>query len=139
VKRGGRGRQRGFSIVSAIFLLVVLSALGAFMVTFSTVQHTTSAQDIQGARAYQAARAGMEWGVYQVLQNGGACAAATSLSLSGALSGFNVNVQCIAPAGSPYTEGESTVHLYQITSTATSGTLGSVGYVERQLQATVSR
>ncbi len=35
--------QRGFSIVSAIFLLVVLATLGAFMVTFSTVQHTTSA------------------------------------------------------------------------------------------------
>ena len=52
--------QGGFAIVSAIFLLVVLAALGAFMLTFSTVQHATSAQDIQGSRAYWAARAGLQ-------------------------------------------------------------------------------
>ena len=63
----GRRAQHGFAIVSAIFLLVVLGTLGAFMVALSTVQHTTSTQDLQGTRAYQAARAGIEWGAYQVL------------------------------------------------------------------------
>ncbi len=96
--------QRGFAIVSAIFLLVVLGALGAFMVTLSTVQHTTSTQDMQGARAYQAARAGIEWGAYQVLTPEHAnpvgvpyvCpVAATALNtLAGSLAGFSVTVLC---------------------------------------------
>ncbi len=59
-------RLRGFSIVSAIFILVVLAALGAFIVTVSTNQQIGSALDVQGERAFQAARAGVEWGVYKV-------------------------------------------------------------------------
>jgi len=50
-----RGSAGGFAIVSAIFLLVVLAALGAFMVTFSTTQHTAAATDLEGTHAYQAA------------------------------------------------------------------------------------
>lgn len=56
----------GFAIVSAIFILVVLAALGAFIVSISTSQHIGAALDIQGVRAYQAARAGAEWGMYQI-------------------------------------------------------------------------
>ncbi|MDP2823608.1 MAG: hypothetical protein Q8O52_13145 [Sulfuritalea sp.] len=59
-------RMRGFAIVSAIFILVVLAALGAFIVSISSSQQIGSALDVQGVRAYQAARAGIEWGVYQV-------------------------------------------------------------------------
>ena len=61
-----RAGPRGFAIVSAIFILVVLAALGAFIVSVSTGQQAGSTLDIQGVRAYQAARAGIEWGVYQV-------------------------------------------------------------------------
>lgn len=125
--------QGGFSIVSAIFLLVVLATLGAFMVSFSTVQHTTSAQDVRGAQAYQAARAGIEWGTYQVLR-ANSCAGSQAL---GNVAGFAVTVQC-AQSGS-YTEGVTPVTVYTITSTANSGTVGGLAYVERQLQATVSR
>jgi MSHA biogenesis protein MshP len=59
-------RIRGFTIVSAIFILVVLAALGAFIVNISTNQQIGSALDVQGERAYHAARAGVEWGVYKV-------------------------------------------------------------------------
>ncbi|KAF0164704.1 MAG: MSHA bioproteinis protein MshP [Rhodocyclaceae bacterium] len=59
-------RIRGFAIVSAIFILVVLAALGAFIVNISSSQQIGSALDVQGVRVYQAARAGIEWGVYQV-------------------------------------------------------------------------
>ncbi|MCM8580609.1 MAG: hypothetical protein NFV56_14210, partial [Candidatus Accumulibacter sp.] len=53
--------QGGFALVSAIFLLVVLAALGAFMLTFSNTQQLTSAQDVQGSRAYWAAKGGVQW------------------------------------------------------------------------------
>lgn len=126
--------QRGFSIVSAIFLLVVLSALGAFMLTFSNVQQMTSAQDLQGSKAYQAAKAGIEWGAYQILQVGTGC---TGFPLNKSLLGVNVAVSC-ASFG-PYTEATTSVQLYQLTSTANLGTVGSSTYVERQLQATIGK
>lgn len=91
---------RGFSLISAIFLLVVLAALGVAIVNVATVQHKSSAFDVQGARAYQAARAGVEWALYQSLITGGYCMgpAATTTSFpmpSGTtLSEFTVTVTC---------------------------------------------
>ena len=137
--------QRGFSMVAAIFLLVVLSALGAFMLTFSSVQHVTSAQDVQGARAYQAARAGVEWGAYQILQNNlagfaPACRNATPLppmpTLAGTLGDFAVQVNCTATS---YTEGVNPLLMYRVTSTASAGALGQTNYVERQIQVTIEK
>ncbi|HEV8645305.1 MAG TPA: agglutinin biogenesis protein MshP [Burkholderiales bacterium] len=140
---------QGFSLISAIFLLVVVTLLGAYVVTLSTSQQTTEALDIEGARAYQAARAGVEWGAWQILQdpagafstacNGAAYAAPTSQSLAGlagTLSGFAVDVQCGSAAT---TEAGVNVRVYRLTVTASKGTLGSLFYVERQLQAVISR
>lgn len=120
----------GFALVSAIFLLVVLSGLGAFIVTLSSVQNVTSTQDLQGARAYQAARAGLEWSAYQVLQNS-RCTTASTLDLPGrTLAGMSVGLQCAART---YEEGSRAITIYQITSTATFGVAGTTTYVERQL------
>jgi MSHA biogenesis protein MshP len=126
-----RARQSGLSIIAAIFMLLLLAALAAFMLTFSVVSNVTQAQDIQGSRAYWAARSGLEWGAYRVLQDN-ACAT-TTLTLSG----FTVSVTCTLSG--PYPEGGGNVNIYSITATANQGTLGSVGYVERQLQATVGK
>lgn len=84
-------RMRGFSLVSAIFLLIVLAALGVAMVTISTTQHQSSSLDIEGVRAYQATKAGIEWGVYQRLRND-SCAASSMI----AVSGFTVMIACNA-------------------------------------------
>jgi len=67
--------QSGFLLVTAIFLLVVLAALGAFILTISGTQQTSSALDVQGARAYQAARAGIESASDQLLISTGAAVA----------------------------------------------------------------
>lgn len=132
--------HQGFSIVSAIFLLVVLAFLGAAMVTFSTGQQQSSAMDVMGARAYQAAGAGIEWGAYQVLQNGGACAGTTTLpALAGTLSGFTVIVTCGSLAASEVNAATGTVTVYGLTSTAVQGTVGQPGYVERQIQVSIAK
>lgn len=129
---------RGFSIVTAIFLLVVLSALGVALVSISTMQHAESALDVQGARAYQAARAGMEWGLYQQRVNG-SCVASSSFALpaNGALSGFSVTVRCTQAAGA--------LPRFQVIATACNQPVGSVcatanatnnpDYVQRVVQA----
>lgn len=137
--------QRGFSLVSAIFLLVVIAALGTFAVTLSTTQHQSQALDVMGARAYQAARAGIEWGAYQVLPASSAAfatscrAGATSQVLAplpNTLSGFSVNVGCSATA---HSEAAATVTIYQLTSTATQGTVATPDYVERQMAVTIAQ
>lgn len=132
--------RRGFATVSAIFLLVVLSALGAFMVTFATVQHTTSAQDMQGSRAYHAARAGAEWALFQVMRPASAppaCSGNGLLPLGGTLAGFRVDVAW--DCSGPISEAGVQTRVYTITSTAALGTAGDVLYVERQVRLTVER
>lgn len=140
-------RQRGVSIIAAIFMLLLLSGLAALMVTLTSTQNITSAQDIQGARAYQAARLGIQWGVYQVMnpENTGTpqygCAGspvalhtASPAAFTDALAGFNVNVACSFVNN---IEGANQIRTYTITSTASAGVAGSVGRVERELTATV--
>ena len=135
---GRQPRFAGFVLPSAIFLLVILAALAAFLVNISTTQNMTSAQDIQGARAYHAARAGVEWGLYQVLvPAAAACAASTTLPAP--IEGFTVTVACTV-AG-PYSEGGQSFSLYRLTATAQSPGVspGTLAYVERQVSALVSR
>jgi MSHA biogenesis protein MshP len=132
-----RGLQRGFSLVTAIFLLVVLGALGTMMMTFFSAQQQSSALDVVGVRAYQAARAGIEWGAFQVLQSGVGCAPSSTVALGGKLAPFNVTVACQASA---YSEAAATVTVYQLTSTAKyGGSPGQADYVERVIDATFAK
>ncbi|MDD5329911.1 MAG: hypothetical protein PHX38_07900 [Sulfuricella sp.] len=137
-------RHRGFTIVSAIFLLVVLAGLGAAIANVSMMQHTSSALDVQGARAYQAARTGIEWGAYRQMINT-SCAGATSfVPPAPSLGTFTVTVTCTSTTNPNITVGNNTV--YQITSNACNnpnaaeprcpGAAGGVDYVERELQVT---
>jgi MSHA biogenesis protein MshP len=124
-------KPSGFSVISAIFLLVVLSFLGVAMVTFSTTQHQSAAMDVMGSRAYHAARAGVEWAAYQIVNGSPAnCAKVFNPGDLGAgvLSPFTVTVTCTATAVS----GETISNVYQVTSTAVAGgSAGMPGYVER--------
>ena len=136
--------ESGFVLPTAIFLLVVLSALATYMVSLSRTSHISSALDIQGARAYQAARAGIEWAAWQVVdpQNpppnpAPPCPASpTVLALTGTLAAFAVSVSCTR---TDTIDGVDTVVVYQITSTASVGAAGEVDFVQRQIQASFSR
>ncbi|MDQ1315325.1 MAG: biosis protein MshP [Pseudomonadota bacterium] len=135
--------ESGFVLPTAIFLLVILAALGGYMVSLSRTSHLSSALDLQGGRAYQAARAGIEWGAWQVIDPQNLqpvptpCPASpTTLTLTGTLATFTVNVSCtqtLAP------DGADTIAIYQVTSTAIAGVAGEPDYVERQIQASFSK
>jgi len=146
-----RDSQAGFALPSAIFLIVVLAALGAIVVTVAGLQHTSSARDVMGSKAFQAARAGIEWGAYKVLQQGspGACPAPISIPMPAGtdLTGLTVNVTCArttADEGSRTAPGNP-LEFYVITATACNQpacpntTNPGPAYVERQLQATIGR
>ena len=142
--RAGKPRQRGFAAIAAIFLVVVLAALGGFMLTFSNTQQLTSAQDVQGSRAYWAARAGLEFGVGSVAKNSSCPTSPTKLSVDS----FAVCVTCTA---SPYTDAVP-VTIYQLKSDAYSVSpiscssadllllpVGTLGYIERSVSASMER
>ncbi len=143
--------QRGFTMVSAIFILLVLAALGVFIANISATQQLTSAQDLQGARAYQAARAGIEWGIYQVLDPANATVvapgSATWPNLPSCLAsptnleieGFSVSVECMRSATYNENGNVRSIAIYSLTATASSGVRGTPGRIERQLQATISK
>jgi MSHA biogenesis protein MshP len=94
-----RARQDGLSLVTAIFLVVVLSGLAGAIVNIFISQQTSSAQDLLGVRAYQAARAGIEWGLYRQLRQD-SCAGATTVAMPAGttLSTFTVIVSCTRTA-----------------------------------------
>jgi MSHA biogenesis protein MshP len=153
--------QAGFIIPAAIFLIVVLAALGAYAVTISTTQSFSSAQDVQGSRAYHAARSGLEWEVYQMLDPTNATVAAmvapygtgsqawpnfppcptTPTVLT--IDGFTVTVSCTPTPSASAVYNENTtvrsIRVYSITSRAESGTVNTPGRIERELQVTLSK
>lgn len=126
--------QNGFSLVPALFLLVVLAALGIVAVRLAGVQHQTVVLAMQSGRAYAAARSGVEWSAYQALNNS-SCAAATINLTEGGLAGFTVETNC---SSSSHSEGPNTVNVYVIDAFAWSGSYGSPDYVSRRVRSTVT-
>ena len=129
-------KQQGFSIVMAIFILVVLSLLGAYMMKLSGVQNATATYAIQGARAYQAARAGAEWSVARIVA-GGDCTnviAASPLIFTD-LEGFNVALEC---SKTTYDEGTDTINVYKINSISTFSTYNSPDYISRHVEISIA-
>ena len=138
----------GFSLPTAIFLLVILALLGAFMVSLSTTQNITSAQDVQGSRAYRAARSGLEWAAGQICYGAGAPNSAYPASTSCptipltvcppppapfTIDGFSIAITCF-PA--EHDEGGIKKYVFLVYSTASGGgAIGSLGRVERMTYA----
>jgi len=63
-----RRPARGLGAVAIIVVLVALSALAAAIVRMGQAEQATSTRDLMSQRAMQAARAGMEWGLYQAFK-----------------------------------------------------------------------
>lgn len=152
--------ERGFSVVVAIFLLVVLAALSVIIVSVTGIQQASGQLDVLGVRAYQAARSGMEWGVRSVLDPDNtlnpascaapvmpACPAATNLSgLPQSLAPFTVSVTCTQ---TDTTEGNRSLRVFLVVASACNEPEGGAcprvaaptipDYVSRQLQASVAK
>lgn len=137
-----RELQRGFSIVSAIFLLVVLAFLGVAMTSFSTTQNQGAAMDVMGSRAYQAARAGIEWAAYHVASapaSWGGCAVGATVVVAGDLAPFSpVTVNCSAAS---HAEGASTIWIYDVSAVAqtTASVAGDQNFVQRVISVKLGK
>jgi MSHA biogenesis protein MshP len=137
-----RARSGGFALMAALFIIVTLAAIGAYLLTISTGQAAAASQDEQAARAYQAARAGIDWGAYQILANS-SCAGSQTIALQqGSLAGFWVKVDCSLIANE--TEGAVSESAYLVVATGCNrNACGPANtdalYVERQLELTLTK
>ncbi len=120
--------QKGFTLVQAVFILVVLGLLGVVMVRLIGVQTSTGVMALQGARAYHAARSGLEWGAARA-------SAGESCTGSMMVDNFNVSVSCTSES---FTEGSvGPYSIYRIQSVAEYGSYGSVDYISRRTEMKV--
>jgi len=138
--RAGRSSERGFTLVSGIFLVVILAALGVFIINVSRMTSRTQSLDLLGVRAYQAARAGTEWGAFNSLRNN-TCAGTTLTFPATQLQDFNTTVTCTTSSGD---ELGTAINIDTITALACNqppcpAAAPAENYVERQLTLTVHR
>lgn len=144
-------RQRGFGAIMAVMILVMLAALAAAIMRFSTGQQLGSAQDILAARAWAAAQGGTEWGLSQALQANSCVVGPTTFAVG---QGMKVSVACDSTNDTTdYREGESApgvarrLRVFRVVATACNGTgaacpdnasVGNPVYVERQRVVTAA-
>lgn len=134
-------RLAGSALISALFLVIVLVALGASMVSLSTVQQDTATKAVLAARVYYGAKAGLDWAVQRTISDPAPPARCTTTDFPATfspagdgLSGVSVTVACVRTQHGAGTA----VFTYYVTSTATTGTLGTISYAERRMEAAVS-
>ncbi|HEX6639323.1 MAG TPA: hypothetical protein VF033_16835 [Steroidobacteraceae bacterium] len=125
-----RHRQRGVSLVVAIFLVVVIASLAAFAVTTGTATRNTTNLQLLSNRALAAARAGAEWGAYRALTLG-SCTMGNNVTINaGAIRGFRITVDCLALTQHA---DAGNYRIADIRATAQWGSFGRPDYAYRQV------
>ena len=130
----GPRRSSGAALITALFLVAVLAAIGIAMSRLSNVENDTRTKSVLASRVYYGAKAGLDWAIQQVISGAtaGACPAGPP-ALGAGLSGVTLTLNnCVVT-----THGAGNV-VYYIQIKATTGTLGSPSYAERWMEATVS-
>lgn len=128
-------RQRGVSIITAIFLLLLMSVLAAAIASMVSTSAVNEAADVGGVRAYQAARAGVEWGMFQLDPNAATSTLPSCASGTQTILGHTVTVSC---SSSDYTEATRQIRVFRITSNAVAIGVKAPG-IEREVAVTVEK
>lgn len=118
--------QSGVSIVTAIFLVVVLSLMGVGMVSLLTTSQQSISQEITSAKAYMAARSCLQWGMYQTVYTGNTVTHTNTFNSSGLF-----NTTCTTSLSSLTTDG---LTFYNITAIARFGIAANPEFSQRELQ-----
>lgn len=124
----------GFGLVTVMFLLVVLSSLAVFVTRISTAQQLSGGLQVLQARAFFAAKAGVQWATYRAITDS-ACPVASFALSEGSAAGFQIDVSCSL---STHRVTSNDVRYYAIQVVASRGTYGTEGFVSRTLLATVA-
>lgn len=130
---------RGFSLIAAVFLVVVVALMATFLVSIGTLGRSAAAYAVVEARARFAAASGIEWAAAQVLADAAAptCfASPTTFALGDVGSdGFIVTARC---AASDVSEGNTDYRVFALEVVAERGQPGDEEYFRRALTASVA-
>jgi MSHA biogenesis protein MshP len=137
---------RGLLLPAVVWAIVVLGGVIATLASLMVRNNAALAQEVMGARALAAARAGTDWGAWLVRDPQGTLAPGaavlpdcfapqTALGLPTPLDGFNVQVTCTRyPATGTLDEGGLLLAVYQVVATASQGAANDAARVERRVQ-----
>lgn len=128
-------KESGFGLIMAVFLLVVLTGIAVAMADLASTQRAAIGLDAQAAYANQAARAGIEWGRYEILNSPSLdCPLPSNAFVPAAqsLSSFTVTVTCKSNTN---TSATPKIIVVQLTSEAVAN-LGTDEEVRRKVQET---
>lgn len=132
-----RRTKSGFALAGALALLAICAALSVFFLKMFNLGQEDLARDALSEKAYQAARAGIDFGAYQTLINN-TCVSSTRVFPG--IAEMNVSLSCQRVSTS---EGGVTVTIDTWTALACSSTscpgVSGPGYVERQVRISVAK
>lgn len=115
-------RQAGVSIVTAIFLIVVLALMGIGMVSLLSTSKQSISQEITSAKAYLAGRTCLQWGMYQAVY---------TASTGSHTNTFNNNTACATSLTSITADG---LTFYNINTVASFGSLTDPEFSQREMR-----
>jgi MSHA biogenesis protein MshP len=127
-------RHRGFALIGALFVLVVLAALGAFAVRINMTQQHDADLELQQLRAEAALNSGVEYAATQLLAPGGNCGSLANLNLGG----YSVTFNSLPCAQAAYVVNGAPVNVYTVTVTSSRGVYGTPEFVSRSATVRVS-
>lgn len=124
--------NKGIALISAVFIVVVLSLIAVFVVNIANMTHSVASMSVQVNRAFFAAKSGLEWGLHQIAVDSSACPADTTINYSqGGLNNFRAVVSCSVVN---FTEGTTSYNVFELTATGSYGMFGDNDYVSRKLR-----
>lgn len=107
-----RSRNTGVALFTAIFLIVVLAAIGIAVTLITTTQQVSSAQGLDATRAYYAARARLEQEI-DIAVGGGGCSGNGNQSTHGFTTTFSCSAVAVQEGGNAYNVLTMTVTAYR--------------------------
>jgi MSHA biogenesis protein MshP len=138
-------KQKGFSAIIAVILIVLFALLGTYMATLSNIASFNTTQSLGSMQAWFAARSGVEWAIFRVM-NDGNCGAVDAVTLNltgGSTNGFSVVLGCNvidddAMADGIKEAGITAYNVYNITADASKGSLGGITYLSKNIRISVT-
>lgn len=126
-------KPHGFILITVLFLIAVLAVMAVTMSSTTSVQNLTTVYSLEQARGYVAAKSGLEYAIQRAVDAGECLAGPSTVIFPGI--DFNVTTSCTSTV---VNESGTNSTVYQISSTATTGTFGNVGYVTRTVRSMVT-
>lgn len=128
-------RQRGFTLVAAIFLIAFAMLIVLAVVLTTSARSRSTVQALDASRALFAAQSGIEIAMARSLAPGpgGGC---TSFPATVAIEGFDVALTCTP---TPVDEAPDLYAIFTLTATAQRGSFANHTFISRRVRATVTQ